>query len=161
MYDPYKIYGGWVGGIRRISTLLPSLRSVLSPCVSLSLTQPDSLLNIPGHLACLLNKITSGLWVCVLKVTATIPPHRGRSMGLSHTHATQTVFRNQHTFDKSILQTQLFIQISRFGFDYELTAADTAFSRLIVSVITNRRAGSSALAAVALGPVGAIDLEQV
>ena len=45
--DPYKIYGGWVGGIRRISTLLPSLRSVLSPYLSLSLSQPDSLLNIP------------------------------------------------------------------------------------------------------------------
>ena len=46
--DPSKIYGGWVGGIHRISTLLPSLWSVLLPYLSLSLSQPDSLLNIPG-----------------------------------------------------------------------------------------------------------------
>ena len=96
--DPYKIYGDWVGGIRRISTLLPSLRSVLSPYLSLSL------LNIPEAWCVYSIKLPLDNW-CVLKATATTPLTGGglTYMGLSHVHATHNVV-NQHiyTLTKSI-----------------------------------------------------------
>ena len=81
-----KNYVGWVGRMRSISTLLPSLWSILSPDVSISLTQPDILLNTPDPWRVYSNELP-------LKKCCTFykrpprppPPHRGRShsVGLS------------------------------------------------------------------------------